>query len=117
MVTDVRLLSRVLPDVHLEVRELKVALGAAWVEAHKRLSLLLGLGVHLGLSGNHMTRLVPDLRDDEGGMSRHCHLDGCSTFVHVSIGRDTGCCVGNDLERKSNVLLLLALCLLHLVGV
>lgn len=44
MVTDIWLLTSVLPDVHLEVGELQVALGAARVEADKRLSLLIGLG-------------------------------------------------------------------------
>ena len=43
VVTNIRFLARVLPDVHLEVGQLQVALGASRVEAHKRFSLLLGL--------------------------------------------------------------------------
>ena len=69
MVAHVRLFSGVLSDVHLKMRELKVALGAAGVEADKWLPLFLGLGVHLRLSGDHMTLLMPHLWDDKGGMS------------------------------------------------
>ena len=47
MVADVRLLSRVLPDVHLQVGQFQVPLGAAWVEADEGLPLLLGLHVLL----------------------------------------------------------------------
>lgn len=119
MITDIWFLSCVLSDVHLEMRELQVTLGAAWIEADKWLSLLLCLGVHLRLSGDHMTWLVSDLWDDEGWMGRHCHVDWGSTFVHVSIGWDASCSVGNDLERKSHMLLLALylLLLLHLVGI
>ena len=42
VVTDVRFLSGVLPDVHLQVRELQVALGAPRVETHEGFALLLG---------------------------------------------------------------------------
>jgi len=47
MVTDIGLFSGVLPDVHLQVRELQVPLGASRVEADKRLPLLLRLRVLL----------------------------------------------------------------------
>ena len=92
--------------------QLKVALGAAWVETDKWLSLLLGLGrSHLRLAGDlHLSvLLVPHLWDDESGMSRHCHLNGSCTFVHVSISRDTSCGIGDNLEWQCYVLLLLAL--------
>ena len=65
VVADVRLLPRVLPDVHLEVRQLQVALGAARVQTDKRLSLLFGLGHH-SLCADELWRLLSDLRDDEG---------------------------------------------------
>lgn len=69
MIANIGFLSCVLSDVHLEMRELQVSLGAAWVETDERLSLLLCLGIHLRLSGDHMTLLVSDsLRDDEGRM-------------------------------------------------
>ena len=109
MVADVRLFASVLPDVHLEVRQLKVALGAAGVEAHEWFSLLFGLSRrHLRLSCDHMTRLLlPDLRDDEGRVSGHCHVDGSSTLVHVSVGWDTSGSIGYNLEGQRYVVLLL----------
>ena len=52
--------------------QLKVALGAAWVETDKWLSLLLGLSCsHLRLASDlHLSvLLVPHLWDDESGVS------------------------------------------------
>ena len=118
MITDVRLLSCVLSDVHLQMRELQIALGATRIETDKWFSLLFCFGIDLRLSGNHMTRLVPDLWDDEGWMCGHCHMDRSSTLIHVSIGWDAGGSISNDFERKCYVLLLtLSLVLLHLVGI
>ena len=67
VVTDVRLLPSVLADVHLQVGELQVALGAARIEAYKRLSLLLSLG-HDGVCVDQLRwlrHLLSDMRDDE----------------------------------------------------
>lgn len=112
VVADVWLFTSVLPDVHLEVRQLEIALGAAGVETHKWFSLLLCLGrSHLWwLTSDHLSvLLVPHLWNDESWVSRHGHLDGSSAFIHVSIGRDASRGVCDELKRKSNVLLLLAL--------
>ena len=56
VLTHVGLLTGVLPYVHLEVRELQVALGAAGVQANERFPLLLGFRWCLPL--------LPSLRDD-----------------------------------------------------
>ena len=45
MLTDVGLFTGVLPNVHLEVRELEVSLGAAGVETDEWFPLLISLGV------------------------------------------------------------------------
>ena len=118
VIANVRLLAGVLSDVHLEVRQLEVSLGAARVETDEWLSLLFGLCVHLRLTGDHVTGLVPYLRDDESGVSGHGHLDrGCS-LVHVSVGWDASRGVSYDLQWESDMLLLLAswVLLLHVVG-
>ena len=68
MVADIRFLPSVLTDVHLQVGKLQIAFGAAGIEAHKRLSLLLRFG-HNGLSTDELRRLwhlLSDLWDDEG---------------------------------------------------
>lgn len=65
VVAHVRFLTRVLADVHLEMGELQVALGAAWVEANEGFSLLLGLG-HDALSIDELRALLSQLRDDKG---------------------------------------------------
>lgn len=125
MVADVWLFTSVLPDVHLQVRKLQVALGAAGVEAHEWFSLLFGLSCgHLRLASNHLSvLLVPHLWNDESRVSRHSHLDGSGTLVHVSIGRDASCSVCDNLKRQCYVFLLLTLrwllrhCKLMVVGV
>ena len=53
VLTDVGLFAGMLPDVHLEVRELEVSLGAAGIKTDEWFSLLIGLG-------------VVSLRSDEG---------------------------------------------------
>lgn len=88
VVASVWFLACVLPDVHLQVRELQISLGAPGVEAHKRLSLLLGFdGLVLGNQGPW---LLSDLRHDESWVGRHGHLDGRRPFVNVSVTRHGG---------------------------
>jgi hypothetical protein len=72
MVTDIGFLACVLPDVHLQMRELKVPLGATRVQTNEWLSLLLRLDRLL--LANQVTRLLSDLWDDEGGWVGHSHL-------------------------------------------
>ena len=99
VVTHVRLLPRVLPDVHLEVGELQVALGAARVEADKWFPLFFSLG-HDCLSTDELRwlgHLLSDLRDDEGRLGRHGHVDGAGSVVLVRIGWDA---VGHYLDRQ-----------------
>ena len=71
MITDIWFFTGVLPDVHLEVRQLKVSLGAARVEAYKWFSLLFGLSCgHLRLASNHLSvLLMPHLWDDKSRVS------------------------------------------------
>ena len=86
MVTDIWLLPGVLPDVHLKVRQLEVALGAPWIETDKRFALLLRLG-DAGLRVDELRHMLTHLWDDERGVVRHGHLDGIASFVLVSIIR------------------------------
>ena len=87
VIADVGLLAGVFPNVHLQVGQLQVPLGAAGVETDKRLALLLGFGVLL--LTNQVARLLSaDLRHDEGGVTGHGHLDWRGTLVHMSISRD-----------------------------
>ena len=117
VVADIGLLSSVLSDVHLEMREFQVALGAAGVETHERFPLLFRLrDRHLRLSGGEhwAVLLMSNLGNDKGGVGGHGHLDGRGSLVHVSISGNTGCSIGHDLKRKCYVvLLLLALRLLR----
>ena len=120
VIADVRLFPGVLSDVHLKVRELQVTLGATRVETDKWFSLLFCLGVHLWLTwGHHVSGLVPYLGNDEGRVSRHSHLNRSGALVHVSIGWDAIAGIGDDLQRESNLLLLLMaswVVLWHTVG-
>lgn len=97
VIADIRLLSGVLPDVHLKVRQLQVPLCAARVEAHEGFPLLLGLyGLVLLLrwdAGSLVARLLV-MRDDEGRVAGH-HVQGRGTLVHVSISWNAR---GNHLE-------------------
>ena len=99
MIADIRLLPSVLPDVHLQMGQLQVALGTARVEAHKRLSLLLGFG-HDGLCTDELRwlrHLLPDLGNDEGWLRRHGHVDRTGAVVLVRIDRTA---VGHDLHGE-----------------
>lgn len=84
VVTHVRFLTCVLPDVHLEVRKLQVPLGATRVQTHKWLPLFLGL--HGLLLTNQVSSLLSDLWHDESWVGRHSHLDWRGTLVYMSIG-------------------------------
>lgn len=88
MVADVGFLARMLPDVHLKVRELQVSLGASRVQADEWLSLLLGLCCLL--LADQVAGLLSDLGHNESWVGRHCHLDWRSTFIHKSIRRNSG---------------------------
>ena len=104
VIADVRLLSRVLPDVHLQVRELEVALGAAGVETDKRLSLFLRFSSGRLLS-DERARLVlhwlSHLRDDEGRVRGHGHLHRGGALELVGIGGETRW-VGHQLQRDGD---------------
>lgn len=77
VIADVGLLSRVLPDVHLQVGKLQVALGAAGVETDKGFPLFLGFRSGRLLS-DEGPGLVLDwlshLRDDKSRVRGHGHL-------------------------------------------
>ncbi len=98
MVADVRLLSGMLADVHLQVRKLQVTLGAAWVEANEGLPLFLSL--HILLLANQVSGRLPDLGDDESGLGRHGHLDR-SVVAVIQLGL-SGHVGRDDLKGKRN---------------
>ena len=83
VLADVRLFAGVLPDVHLEVGQLEVALCASRVEADKWFSLLLCLGDGVLLTDERalLLHVRSDLRHDERRVGRHCHLSGRGTVV------------------------------------
>ena len=104
VVADVRFLTSVLPDVHLEMRELQVAFGAAGVEADERLSLFFGFG-GVCLLANQCTGLLvhglSDLWDYEGGIRGHGHLERAHSIEIVRIGRNADVAGSRDLEWLS----------------
>lgn len=86
MVTHIWLLSGVLSDVHLQVGELEVAFGAARVEADKWLPLLVNLWLwRSNEAGGLLVHALGHLRQDEGRVSRHCHLDWSCSLVEVCV--------------------------------
>lgn len=103
VITDVGLLPRVLPDVHLQMGQLQVALGASRIETDKWFSLLLCLG-HDGLCADQLRRLGhlrSYLGDDEGRVAGHGHVDGVGSFVFVSISWSS-VHPRHDLDRQSS---------------
>lgn len=82
MITDIWFLPSMFPDMHLEVGELQVALGAARVQANKRLPLLIGLSNrrhswgHEGTMRSHATGWNDEgiLVCGHGEMDRGCHI-------------------------------------------
>lgn len=91
VIANVRLFSGMLPDVHLQVRQLQVALGATGIETHKWLALLLRFDRVLRLLTNEIARLLrhvgSHVRNDKSRVGRHGHLDRSGTLELVGIGR------------------------------
>lgn len=88
MVTNIWFLTSVLPDVHLQMWQFHVPLGAAWVQANKWLAtFLFAIGrahwLHLGYN--------------EGWVSRHSHLYGGGSLILVGISRNTS--IGKVFDR------------------
>ena len=99
VVADVGLLPRVLADVHLEVRELQVPLGAAGVEADEWLPLLLRLDVLLLSDEAAGLCVSAHLGQDKGGVAGHGHLEWGGTLVDVGISRN---CRGDDFKGEGH---------------
>ena len=103
VITDIGLLPRVLPNVHLQVGQLQVALGASWIETDERFPLLLCLGHH-GLCADQLgwlRHLRSYLRDDECRVTRHGHVDWVGSLVLVCVSWGT-VHPGHNLNRQSS---------------
>lgn len=103
VIADVGLLPRVLPNVHLQVGQLQVALGASRIETDERFPLLLCLRHHC-LCADQLGRLRhlrSYLGNDERWVAGHGHVDGVGSLVLVCVSWGT-IHPGHDLNRQGS---------------